>query len=218
MGYIHLNPLRARIVVKFKDLAKYPYSGHSALVGKLQNEFQDVEYVLKQFGDKMSEARQNYREFVRKRIELGNRPELVGGGLLRSSGGWGVLKAMSKARIHLKGDERILGESDFVKEVLSGQEEKFNRRYWLRAQGYDIEQVVKRVAEVLEIDVDEIWKPGNQPLRVRARSLTCFLGVRELGMSGTSVGKLLGLGQPAVSRAVVRGEKISRDMNIQLIN
>ncbi len=138
--------------------------------------------------------------------------------MLRSSGGWGVLKAMSKARIHLKGDERILGESDFVKEVLSGQEEKFNRRYWLRAQGYDIEQVVKRVAEVLEIDVDEIWKPGNQPLRVRARSLTCFWAVRELGMSGTSVGKMLGLGQPAVSRAVVRGEKISRDMNIQLIN
>lgn len=55
-----------------------------------------------------------------------------------------VLKAMSKARIHLKGDERILGESDFVKKVLSGQEEKFNRRYWLRAKGYDIEKVVKR--------------------------------------------------------------------------
>ena len=218
VGYIHLNPLRARIVARFKDLAKYPYCGHSVLVGKLQNEFQDIEYVLKQFGNKLSEARYNYREFVRKRIELGNRPELVGGGLLRSSGGWGVLKAMSKARIHLKGDERILGESDFVKEVLSEQDEKFNRRYWLKAQGYDIEKVVKRVAEVLKIDVDEIWKPGNQPLRVRARSLTCFWAVRELGMSGTSVGKLLGLGQPAVSRAVVRGEKISRDMNIKLIN
>jgi len=218
VGYIHLNPLRAGIVVKFKDLAKYPYCGHSALVGKRQHEFQDVEYVLKHFGKKMSEARHNYREFVHKRVELGNRPELVGGGLLRSSGGWGVLKAMSKARIHLKGDERILGESDFVQEVLSEQEEKLNHRYWLREKGYDIEKVVKRVAEVLEIDVDEIWKPGNQPLRVRARSLTCFWAVRELGMSGTSVGKLLGLGQPAVSRAVVRGEKISQDLNIQLID
>ncbi len=187
-------------------------------MGKLQKEFQDVEYVLKQFGNKLSEARHNYREFVRKRIQLGNRPELVGGGLLRSSGGWGVLKAMSKARIHLKGDERILGESDFVKEVLSEQQEQFNRRYWLRAQGYDNEQVVKRVAEVVEIDEDEIWKSGNQPLRVRARSLTCFWAARELGMSGTIVGKLLGLGHPAVSRAVVRGEKISRDMNVKLIN
>ncbi len=36
-------------------------------------------------------------------------------------------------------------------------------------------------------------------------------------MSGTNVGKLLGLGQPAVSRAVMRGEKISNDMNIKLV-
>jgi len=77
-----------------------------------------IDYVLGLFGDKVFEARGNYREYVRKRIYLGRRPELVGAGLLRSSGGWGVLKAMSKARIHLKGDERILGDCDFVEEVL----------------------------------------------------------------------------------------------------
>ncbi len=140
-----------------------------------------------------------------------------------SKRGGGIYSPQSAARtdscqVYGSGKISVVWSQCFVKEVLSGQEEKFNRRYWLRAQGYDIEQVVKRVAEVLAIDVDEIWKPGNQPLRVRARSLTCFWAVRELGMSGTSVGKMLGLGQPAVSRAVVRGEKISRDMNIQLVN
>ncbi len=111
--------------------------------------------------------------------------------MLRSSGGWGVLKAMSKARIHLKGDERLLGDSDFVKEIISEQKEQFERRYWLKAQGYDIDRVVEKVAEVFEIEAEKIWKPGNQPLRVRARSLVCYWAVRELGMSGTSVGKLL---------------------------
>ncbi len=48
-------------------------------------------------------------------------------------------------------------------------------------------------------------------------SLACYWAVRELGMSGTSVGKLLDLGQPAVSRAVVRGEKLTQDMNLGLI-
>ncbi len=114
---------------------------------------------------------------------------------------------MDSCQVYGSGKISVLWSQYFVKEVLSGQEEKFNRRYWLRAQGYDIEQVVKRVADVLEIDVDEIWKPGNQPLRVRARSLTCFWAVRELGMSGNNVGKMLGLGQPAVSRAVVRAKK-----------
>ena len=217
VGYIHLNPLRARMVAEFKDLAGYPYGGHSAILGKLKRDFQDVDCVLQLFGDKVTEARRNYREYVRKRIELGRRPELVGGGLLRSSGGWRVLKAMSKARIHLKGDERILGDSDFVEEVLAEQKEQFERRYWLKAQGYDIDQVVQKVAAVFDIEPGEIWKPGNQPLRVKARSLVCYWSVRELGMSGTSVGKLLGLGQSAVSRAVVRGEKLTQDMDLSLV-
>jgi len=43
----------------------------------------------------------------------GRRPDLVGGGLLRSHGGWASLKALRKAGAHQKGDERILGESTF---------------------------------------------------------------------------------------------------------
>jgi len=73
------------------------------------------------------------------------------------------------------------------------------------------------VAAVLMIEAAEIWKPGNQPLRLRARSLTCYWAIRKLRMSGTGVGKLLGLGMPAVSRAVARGEKIAQDMNYTLI-
>ena len=217
VGYIHLNPLRAGIISDLKDLAKYSYGGHSVLMGKQKRDFQDVDYVLRLFGDKVAEARRRYREYVRKRIELGHQPELVGGGLLRSSGGWGVLKAMSKARIHLKGDERILGESDFVKEVLLEQKEQFERCYSFKAQGYDIDRVVEKVAEVFEIKPEKIWQPGNQPLRVKARSLVCYWAVRELGMSGTSVGKLLGIGQPAVSRALARGEKFAEEMNLSLL-
>ena len=100
---------------------------------------------------------------------------------------------------------------------MAEQKEQFERRYWLKAQGYDIDRVVEKVAEVFEIEPEEIWKPGNQPLRVKARSVICYWAVRELGMSGTSVGKLLGLGQPAVSRAVARGEKFAEEMNLSLL-
>ena len=217
VGYIHLNPLRAKIVVELKELANYPYSGHSAIMGKLKRDFQDVDYVLRLFGDKVAVARRNYRQYISKRVELGRRPELVGGGLIRSNGGWGVLKAMSKARIHLKGDERILGESDFVKKVLSEQKEKIERRYKLEVQGYDIDRVVDMVSKIFELEQEDIWKPGNQPQRVMARSIVCYWAVRELGMSGTNVGKLLVISQSAVSRAVVRGEKLARDKNLSLL-
>jgi len=93
----------------------------------------------------------------------------------------------------------------------------FGFRCWLKAQGYDINRVVETAAEVIEIEPEQIWKPGNQQLRVKARSLVCYWAVEELGMSATSVGKQLGIGQPAVSREVARGEKLAQDMNLSLI-
>lgn len=216
VGYVHLNPLRSGIVADLKALSIYPYSGHSALMGKRTKSFQDVDFVLGLFGSQRSSARRNYQNYLQKNIGLRRRPELIGGGVLRSNGGWGAIKAMSRARIHLKGDERILGESEFVIKVLAGQKERFERRYWLKARGYDITHVVQKVAEIFGLEPDTIWKPGKQPLRVKARSLVCYWSVRELGLRGTSVGKLLGLSQPAVSRSVARGEKLCEKMNLHL--
>ena len=39
--YIHLNPLRAKMVKDLKELKSYPYCGHGALLGKVKNDWQD---------------------------------------------------------------------------------------------------------------------------------------------------------------------------------
>jgi len=44
--FYRMNPLRAKIVVDLKELDRYSYSGHSALIGKNKRKGQDVEYVL----------------------------------------------------------------------------------------------------------------------------------------------------------------------------
>jgi len=45
----------------------------------------------------------------------GRRFELVGGGLIRSLGGWGEVKKMRRTgQDRIKSDQRILGESDFA--------------------------------------------------------------------------------------------------------
>jgi chromosomal replication initiation ATPase DnaA len=119
-------------------------------------------------------------------------------------------------RVHLKGDERILGDSDFVKNVLNEARENMERRYQLQAQGFDFQKVLHRVGELLEIDPQEILQTGKQPLRVKARSLVCYWAVKELGMAGTEIAKILGLTQPAVSKAVQRGEKLALDNKFSL--
>jgi len=47
-----------------------------------------------------------------------NFPELTGGGLIRSLGGWAASEKLRlKGQDRLKGDERIPGDSDFVRSI-----------------------------------------------------------------------------------------------------
>jgi hypothetical protein len=49
---------------------------------------------------------------------------LIGGGLIRSEGGWSAIKDQRIAKIYQKGDERILGDGDFVEQILSAANEE----------------------------------------------------------------------------------------------
>jgi REP element-mobilizing transposase RayT len=216
VGYIHLNPLRSRLVEDLDQLDSYPYSGHSALMGRCPNDWQDVDTILRHFGSRQSSARNGYRWFVEKALAMGRRSELTGGGLIRSLGGWGVLKRLGKGRVHLKGDERILGDSDFVEAVLDAQNEKLERRYRLEAKGFDIEKALKRAAEISGLTPEQIRTGGKEPWRVQARSLACYWAVRELGMTTVAVSKALGIGPTAVTKAVSRGEVFAKSREIRL--
>jgi len=164
--YIHLNPLRANIVKTRKESDRYPYSGHSVLMGKIKRDFQDTDYVLRLFGKKVSGARRAYRAYVERGIAQGRRPDLVGGGLIRSAGGWSAVTAMRNAKDHMKSDERILGDGDFAQSVLNQAKERLEDRYRLQAWGYDLEEVTNRVSSELGIDPEQVWAAGKHPRTV----------------------------------------------------
>ena len=48
--YIHLNPLRAKLAQDMDALGKYPFSGHSVIMGKAHQPWQDIDKVLRHFG------------------------------------------------------------------------------------------------------------------------------------------------------------------------
>ncbi len=214
--YIHLNPIRAGIVKDLKSLDRYAYTGHSVIMGKRKNPWQDTDSVLQLFGKSQYAARKKYRDFVEKGIGRGRNPEMTGGGLLRSIGGWGVLKSMRRMKIHIKGDERILGDSDFVEKVLSQASEHVERRYRLKAEGWTLPKITERVAEIFGIEKDQVVVAGKQPDRVRARSVLAYWAIRDLGLTATEVGKHLGLSKSAVSRAATRGQKLIVDQFLSL--
>ncbi len=216
--YIHLNPLRARIVSDITELNKYPYSGHSVLTGKKKQEWQDTEYVLSYFGKRISESRKGYLSYVKKGIVQGRRPELTGGGLVRSLGGWSMIKRLRlKGQDRIKGDERILGDGEFVTALLSEAKEKFERSYKLKGLGYDLKKISQMVSKIYDIETEKIYSKGRRKVQVEARDLLCYWAVRELGISCTDLAKQLGMTQPGVGYAVNRGEKIAKEHNYQLL-
>jgi len=214
--YIHLNPLRAALVPDLKTLDDYRYCGHGVVLGHFRHDWQAVGDVL-QFFSTGGSARRGYRIYVAKGVAKGSRPDLVGGGLIRSAGGWSVVKALRRDKAYLKGDERILGDGDFVERVLAQAAEKRERGYALQALGLDVERVAQRVAEVLDVPFETVWASGKYPQVVRARSLLCFWAVRELGVSMTEMAQRFEMSVPAISKSVKRGAEIAHDGKFSLI-
>ena len=64
--YIHLNPLRAGLVPGLTALRRYPWTGHAALLGLGDRDWQDTQAVLAHFGAKRQRALERYEAFVRE--------------------------------------------------------------------------------------------------------------------------------------------------------
>jgi putative transposase len=212
--YIHLNPVRAKMVNNVKELKSYPYTGHFTLNGKLHYKWQDRDYVLRLFAKTEKTAIRAYNAFVADRADQGRRPELVGGGLLRSIGGWSVIKALRSQGLRLKGDERILGSSDFVEDVLKSANERLENEAEYKARGIDVETLLKRVAGYYKIDTDELRTRSKVSGIVTARAVLCYLAVRKLNISCAALAGKLNITPSAVSKAVKRGQSMTANPEV----
>jgi putative transposase len=83
-------------------------------------------------------------------------------------------------------------------------------------EGYDFDKIIGRVARAFELKPEEVLSNVKQRRRVKARSLLCYWAVNELEMTGADIARRLKMTNSAVSRAVMRGEKIASDMKLKL--
>jgi len=217
--YIHLNPIRAKMVDDLSRLKGYAYCGHGVLLGRRKCAWQDADYVLKYFADTTRTARRRYVSYMESGIALGRRPELVGGGLVRSLGGWVAVKKMrTKGMDRIKGDQRILGDSDFVESMLYEARQRYERSYELKALGVDMDRIAEKAASIFGIDVEEIFLKGRQKRRADARGLFCYWASRELNLSLSELARRLKMTPAGVGYAVQRGESIAISGNYRLVD
>jgi putative transposase len=184
-------------------LDRHPHAGHAVIMGKTKGAWQDTGYILSLFGQKPSLARRAYRSFVESGISQGRRPDLAGGGLVRSAGGWTALKEMRKDDLRMASDERILGSSDFVRSVLSHAHEDYEKR--MRAQTMDLPSLIAFVAAELGEDESTVKSTVKRRTASRARAIIAHLGVDRLKRNGAELSRHLNVTPSAVSKLAGRG-------------
>lgn len=208
--YIHLNLLRAGLVRDLVELNRSPWSGHSALMGKVKRVWQDTGYVLSYFG-KGFRGRRNYLKFVEEGISLGRRPEMVGGGLIRSLGGWSSVLALRKRGGVQASDQRILGDGDFVEGVLSEMDEVGRGNLRPTYGKKDLALLGSEVCKFCRASLAELKSGSRRREVVRARGELAQVAVKLFGYSGADVARFLGVTNSCVTREVSLKE-ISKEL------
>jgi REP element-mobilizing transposase RayT len=197
--YIHLNPLRARVVKTLEELDSYRWGSHYYIVHKNSFSWYDADFVLKWF-----RSRKSYKAFMREGIEKKYLPNLSGGGLIRSLGG--LTETVQQRGSPVVADERILGTSDFVKNLLS-REQNYLSSY-------------ERTEKMAELIAEQCKKSGVAPdvlkggIRAGAvsqlRARIALILVKELGIPYAEIGRQLGISTSRVSRIIGRKGAESR--------
>jgi REP element-mobilizing transposase RayT len=208
--YLHLNPLRRRLVRDLAALAACRHAGHAALLGRVPRPWQDTQAVLAHFGQSPAEARQRYEAFVAAGAARGRRPELQGGGLVRSLGGREALQALRRAGGRAAGDERILGRSGFVEHLRQTSLQQAVVEASRRQPGLTLDALASRVAALFDVPPQGIFGPSRARPVAQARQLLTYLWVERLGRRASDLAAALGRTRGNVSWSARRGAAIAQ--------
>lgn len=139
--YIHLNPVRAGVVTS----DEYPWSSHSAYLGKELLPWLTTDRLLVQFGKTLSKARVRYKSFVLDGMREDHRPEFYGGAE----------------------DSRVLGDDSFVDNCLSAVGDVPLR--------ITVQELADKVGSTYDIDAATLKSRSQQRSASEARAVVGWL-------------------------------------------
>lgn len=203
--YLHLNPLRVGVVKSLAALGRYPYSGHATLMGQVPRPWQASADVLTHFGARPAQARRGYQAFVAAGASRGRRPELQGGGLVRSAGGWTAVQALRRGRESYTADERVLGSGDFVEGILREAERQAEARVAQQSRPLTPEVLARRIGTTFGLSPAAILGPSQARRVAEARQLLAYVWTERLGLRASELAAALGRTRSNVCWAARRG-------------
>lgn len=139
---------------------------------------------------------------------IGRRPELVGGGLVRSLGGWSRVLSLRNRGEETEYDSRILGGGEFASAVMREAEATIARQVKNRGTK-TIEEMIRRMCRESGVSEKELGSGGQRRRVSEVRTeIACYLS-QEMGISMAEMARRLGVGTSAIAMAIRR--KNSKD-------
>jgi len=205
--YIHLNPVRAKLVAELEQLDRYHWTGHRAIIGKTKHSWMDTDRVLAEFGSTRRKALYEYRRFMQEGLDQGRLPELTGGGLIRSKGGWSQVLSARRSGARDEFDERILGGGNFVNSILKEAEEKTKHQLKVRRSGRTFAFIVEEECKKEDINPSELRGGGRRRKISELRAMIAKRGRDELGLPLAEIARHVGVNTSSIRKAITKLEE-----------
>lgn len=190
--YIHLNPVRAKMV---SNPAAFRYSSHRAYLGMDEPWLVDVDAVLRYFGATKKLARERFEVFVNAGLKVGRREEFYGGE-----------------------EGRILGAEEFV-EAMKKRVGEVGKAKAKKGTARELEVLIGAVAEATRLKREEICSGSKKGAVVIAKEALIIVG-QEVGGSKADLARLIGIDISGVYRRFESGRtKMNHSTEMQkLVN
>ena len=190
--YIHLNPVRAKMVRKAE---RYKYSSQRAYLGMDEPGVVDVDPVLRLFGPHKAVARERFAEYVAVAAKSGH-----------------------QGQFYSVGDECILGSDEFVDATIHRLGEtsaRGVRRPATETPEFDPERLLAAVEETLQMRREDFCGSGKAAKLLLAKEALIVSGLR-LGASLRELSEITSLSSSSASRRHDRAmQRMQLDNHLQ---
>jgi len=198
--YIHLNPLRVGIVPNVHELVRFPWCGHSALMGRVAVSWQQTADVLERFARSLPSARRRYEAFVADGLRAGE--AVIDHGRAVRAEADGDHLDVGHRQVDAPGTHgAILGSPEFAARLLA-------RLNGDSARPPECRAVVLAVCRALSVTPNAVASGQRTRPLSDARAVIAYVGRTLHRIPGSDLARALGTTQPAVVRAERRGERL----------
>ena len=211
INYIHLNPLKAKLVNSLEELDVYKWSGHPYLVGKMVCDWMKRDAVLKHFGDTEHYAIKNYQTSLQSDINSLTSSEMVNGNYTIGINGI-VSSDQRTGTSHWSGVCRILGDKEFAKRVLCKLSDSKSLEVRDRENIHRrIERLFDQVEAKMDLSRNVICGNSRSSELAEARGAIAWICSQKFGLSYRDISRLLNISKSGAAKAVQRGAELQRE-------